>query len=362
MKKVFSILAASILTVLLLCSCSNDGYKMVSGQVTAVEFENGVDYPKYKVLTPDGYEVGITIEADTVLFSWIEDVDAEKLRTGDLSEWDGITIVADCDSDKIKPLSQGGRYETVPQITVDSVLYKNAEILADGTAVDMVVRSNRVFYKLADGTELLYIYNLATSEDDYVGNTNNYGDVDETARQKISEYYSARGLLYDVDFYLEQAYKDYKNDIGEFDGYYLEQNISPLASNDTIICFMTAVTTPIYDKNESTESRYGEIFDKHTGEFISGYDIFNCDREQIITTILENGWGGFEAEISDTEKAEIREAFKPEYIILQDDCMDIAFPKGSLPSQEHTYILSVKYTDEIKTIMHPWAIPNQNRG
>ncbi|MBQ7284412.1 MAG: hypothetical protein IJW74_06155, partial [Oscillospiraceae bacterium] len=79
--------------------------------------------------------------------------------------------------------------------------------------------------------------------------------------------------------------------------------------------------------------------------------------------ILENGWGGFEAEISDTEKTEIREAFKPDYIILRDEGRAIAFPNGTLPSQEHTYILSIKYnTDAIKAIMHPWAIPNQNRG
>jgi len=362
MKKLFSVLFVCFLTAFALCGCNDSGYKMVTGQVTAVEYD-GVGYPKYTVLTPDGYEVGITLDDTTLLFSWIADVDAEKLRTGDISDWDGIKIVADCNYDKIKPLSKGGKYETVPQITIDAALYKNAKTLADGTVVDMWKYHNKDIYQLADGTELLWVNNLAGSENVYVFTEQNFGDLNETAKTKVMEYYNNRGLLYDVDFYLEQAYEDYKNGVGEFDGYMLEQSISPTASNDKIICFMTSVTTPIYDKRESTESRYGEIFDKETGEYISGYDIFNCDREQIITTILENGWGGFEAEISDTEKAEISEAFKPDYIILRDEGMDIAFPKGTLPSQEHTYILSIKYNnDAIKAIMHPWAIPNQDRG
>ena len=361
MKKLFSLLFVCFLTAIALCGCGDGSYKMVTGQVTAVECD-GVDYPKYKVLTPDGYEVGVTIDENTMLFSWIGNVDAEKLRTGDISDWDGIIIAADCNYDKIKPLSKGGGYKTVPQITINAALYKNIKTLADGTTVDMCKYHNKDIYQLADGTELLWVNNPASPENDYVGNSQDYGDLNETAQQRVSAYYNIRGMLYDVDFYLEQAYEDYKNGVGEFDGYMLEQSISPIASNDKIICFMTSVTTPIYDKRESTESRYGEVFDIETGEYISNYDIFSCDKEQIITAILENGWGGFEAEISDTQKAEIRDAFNPNYIILQDEGMDIAFPKGTLPSQENTYILSIKYTDEIKAIMHPWAIPNQDRG
>lgn len=361
MKKLFSVLFICVLAAFLLCGCNDSGYKMVTGQVTAVEYD-GVGYPKYSVLTPDGYELGITLDDTTLLFSWIADVDAEKLRTGEISDWDGIKIVADCNYDKMKPLSEGGRYETVPQITIDAALYKNAKTLADGTAVDMWKYHSKDIYQLADGTELLWVNNSTGPENVYVYNSQNYGDLSETAQQKVSEYYNNRGLLYDTDAYLEQAYEDFNNGVGEFDGYMLEQSISPTASNDKIMCFLTTVTTPVYDKRESTESRYGDIFDRHTGEHISGYDIFICDETEIIDAVLQYGWDGFVADVTAAEAAEMKAALKAEYIILWDESIEISFPKGTLPGQEHSFIISADYTDEIKAILHPWAIPNQNRG
>lgn len=357
MKKLFYVLFICLLTAFVLCGCGDSGYKMVTGQVTAVE-PDGSGYPKYRVLTPDGYEVGITLDENTLLFSWIGNVDAEKLRTGDISEWDGIKIVADCNYDKIKPLSEGGRYETVPQITIDAVLQKNINELADGTAVDMWQYHSRKIYQLADGTELLWVNNSSGPENVYVYNSQNYGDLSETAQQKVSEYYNNRGLLYDTDFYLEQAYEDYSNGVGEFDSYMLEQSVSPTTSNDKIMCFLTTVTTPVYDKNQSTESRYGDIFDRNTGEHIGGYDIFTCDKTEIIDAVLEYGWDGFVADVTAEETAEMKAALKEEYIILWDESIEISFPKGTLPSQEHSFIISADYTDEIKAIMHPWAIPD----
>lgn len=61
MKKLFYVLFICLLTAFVLCGCGDSGYKMVTGQLTAVE-PDGSGYPKYRVLTPDGYEVGITLD------------------------------------------------------------------------------------------------------------------------------------------------------------------------------------------------------------------------------------------------------------------------------------------------------------
>ena len=366
MKKLFLVLFVCVVTAFALCGCGDNGYKMVSGQVTAVEYD-GVGYPKYTVLTPDSYEVGITLDETTVLFSWIEGVDAEKLRTGDISDWDEITIVADCNYDKIKPLSKGGGYETVPQITIDAVLYKNVKTFADGTAVDMWQQHNSVVYQLSDGIELLWINEPTGPENVYSGISESFDAFAEQAKPVVLQYYDSRGLLYDADQCLEQAYTRYKNDRENFNTHYIHQDILPSAGNENIMCFMTSLTLPHTDGYMSQEIRMGEIFDRKTGQHISGFDIFNCDVQQAMDVIVDSVFEDVEfntSNIDDVEKfkKEIKAAVKPEYIILWSENMEISFPSGVLPNEENCYIIGIDYTDEIKAIMHPWALPEQNRG
>ena len=51
---------------------------------------------------------------------------------------------------------------------------------------------------------------------------------------------------------------------------------------------------------------------------------------------------------------------KPEYFILFPDNLEVSFPRGSLPSQEHLYLLSIDYED-LEGVIHNWAIPDTNK-
>jgi hypothetical protein len=53
----------------------------------------------------------------------------------------------------------------------------------------------------------------------------------------------------------------------------------------------------------------------------------------------------------------MEEAFRLEYLTISQDGLTISFPQGSLPSQEYNYVVTVKYSDECKSLLHPWAIP-----
>ena len=54
----------------------------------------------------------------------------------------------------------------------------------------------------------------------------------------------------------------------------------------------------------------------------------------------------------------MKQNMKPEYIILWNENLEIAFPAGTLEGQEHCFLVGIDYTDEIKAIIHDWAIPN----
>lgn len=83
-------------------------------------------------------------------------------------------------------------------------------------------------------------------------------------------------------------------------------------------------------------------------------ELFSCSEKEAKEALLDI------AGISDPElRAEVAAAFKPEYIILFPSNLEVSFPLGSLPSQEHPYSLGLEYDDKLRNILNEWAIPRE---
>lgn len=228
--------------------------------------------------------------------------------------------------------------------------------LSDGTNVDIIKNSGSISYMLSDGTELLRVKNPSGPDNVIVGGTANFNDLSETAQASVLAYYSRQGLLYDANEVLEQAYADYQHteNKDEFTAYMLSQEISPSASNERILYFITSVYFPI-DSQNGQEVRLGAAFDRETGNRINNWELFSCSEEEAKQTLLDI------AQIKNSPlREEMESAFSPEYLTFFADNLEISFPAGTLPSQENCYILGLDYDKELCRILNDWAIPQQN--
>lgn len=186
--------------------------------------------------------------------------------------------------------------------------------------------------------------------------SNIFGDVEqlnETAQEQILAFYEKQGLLYNVSLELKRAYAEYltcQDSGATFYGFQVGQETSPSASNADLIFFQTTVSLPISGQTVQ-EIHKGAVFDKQTGAVLSNWDLFSLPKEEVVARLL------IKANIWDDELfSEMQEAMQPEYITLFSDSLQISFPQGSLHSQQTRYDLGLTY-EELKDVMHAWAIP-----
>lgn len=361
MKKLISlfVLILSITVIFTACSGSRS-YPNLAGVVQSVEFVEGYKYPVYTITTDSNCTVKIVLDENNYPFSWVDGVDGAILANGDLSAFDKVKIITDYDANKVRKSSE--EIIVVQFMWIDEVFYADAKTLSDGTSVGMWQAEYHITYQLSDGTELIRINATSGPDNVYVGNRESFDLLSEEAKPVVLQYYEDRGILYDADDLLEQAYQWYKKDRENFSAYYVSQDISPSASNERIMCFLTTVTVPHTSGQYGQEIRMGEIFDRNTGKHISGFDIFNCPPEQVIDVVIDQSIAAAQfnsTDIKDVDKfkAELKAAFKPEYVVLWNENMEISFPAGTLPTEDHCYIIGIDYTDNIKAIMYDWAIP-----
>lgn len=356
------LIAVFVLCAVMLCGCGNTE-TMISGRVTKVN-DLDSDGRQIVITTQDGDEIGVQISRNTVVGSWIEDDSyAAMLLSGDIGDTQ-MTVDVYFDRRAKKIMKNNVQTVQTTYVMVDRVLQKGVKKLADGTELDAWLGNREKIYCLGDGSELLRINHPSGPDNVYVGNRESFDNFDEKAKQNVLDYYDSRGLLYDEDFYLEQAYIAYNRDKENFHTYLLDQSISPSASNENIMCFLTSVTVPLVESGQvGNELRFGDIFDRRTGEHIDGFDIFTCDGTEAAEIIIDAAFSDISFNAADVEdiaqlKADMLAAIKPEYIILWNENIEIAFPAGVLPTEEHCYLIGIDYTDEIKAVMHPWAIPD----
>lgn len=238
---------------------------------------------------------------------------------------------------------------------------------SDGVSVDRWQdRLGADRYCFPDGTELLYV-EVPAGPGDHANGQEDFRDLNGTARDAILAWFKDRGLLYDVEQELERAYMQYltcqKNRKLYWAGR-LEQTVRLVSSNRQIVCFETSVARPSDELQIVEVTSLKTVFDRAGGEEVSVWDLFTVPEEEARRQLLSRLRP---ADIADPEEARvaIAAALRPEYISIGADCIEVWFPKGTLPEGElDGWVL--RYVDDpaLFDILQPWAIPDspENAG
>lgn len=247
---------------------------------------------------------------------------------------------------------------TMPDLTDEEqgLEKKNVITFSDGKSADLwrTVYGGSNIYKLSDGTTLLTIEDPAGPDNVYIaGRAESFDDLSESAQQAVSAFFEEQGLLYDTQAELENAYAEYLTCIGsgtEYHDRYITQIITPTASNDHMMYFLTSVTLPVNGQT-SQEIRLGTAFDRKTGKALSNWDLFTLPEAEARQWLLDA------FHVDSALRTEMEAALKPENMILFPENLEVTFPQGSLPSQKYRYDISLTY-HELKAVLQPWVIPD----
>ncbi len=343
-----------LLCFLLLTACS-DKSRSLSGEVSDVRAENG-EIVSFVLTDGDGKRTGILIREDTHFNARVDlDPDAEKDLL--LSGQPGTSVRVEYNGGKTSLTTDSG--EKLPAYTawfvaVDGWLEPDAAALRDGTPLDLFHWTSGVSYRLKDGTDLLHVRNYVGPENNIVAGQKTYNDLSETAQQAVSAYYENRGMLYDVEEELETSYANYQTRSPNKPTPAVWQDVTLQASSERVAYFRTTVHTPIHGDGTATmeELRLCDAFDRETGERIDGWDLFTCPPEEAKRALLDL------AQITEQPlRSELEAALRPEYIVFYPGNIEGWFPRGALPSQSTSFGFGLDYTDGLKAILQPWAVP-----
>lgn len=334
-----------ILAVCLLLAGCGASERRIQGE--AWEIRNDGETLSFLVDTDDGEQIRVQAGAETGIISWIDAVTAEDLRNGRM---EGIMVTVSGAVSKGTLMAEN--------IQISGLLTRGGVTLADGTALDVVAYDSYTMYQLPDGTQLLMDTLLFGPENVSVVGVDSLDDLNDAAREKILAYYEEQGVLYDVNEKLEKAYEQYRLLGAESVSVGVAgQDIAPAGANEQIICFLTCVVTPDTGRYQSTELRLGAVFDRETGKHLSGYDLFTCEPGEIIEKLAQIG------DIQDQDLiGEMKANFKPEYVVLFPECLEINFPYGSLPEYDTGFGMAFDYNEEIRALLQPWAIPDSEEA
>ena len=356
MKKHFVGMLCLLLCMGCLSGCGGDEWSC--GQVAERFRDEDGRLTAFVVETDTGKQVGFRLTEE----SWITPYDDEFAEEEFLFEEPaGISVSVWPDGRAEKLVTAGGekvRTYHAKAVHIDELLIPNALTLSDGTSVGVWKsnswRTNR--YVLEDGTELLRERPPFGPENVSVGDLEDFDDLSETAQERVLAFYEEQGVLYDLTAELERAYDAYLacEDKAQFDPYTVGQDISPCASSERAMYFLTTVTLPV-SGNVITEVSRCAAFDRQTGERIDTWDLFACEPEAAIKTILDaSGVDDF----GDTPglRTEMEAAFDPENILIHQESLEVVLPAGTLPSQEYSYMLGLDYS-EVPGLLQDWAVP-----
>lgn len=211
-------------------------------------------------------------------------------------------------------------------------------------------------YRLPDGTELLWV-RAPMGPENVANGQKNVQDLNEAARAAVLAWFEERGLLYDVEEELEWAYALYRacRESGErYEAGLVEQVIAPAFSNERIICFRTSVTLPLDEPQMAEEIQLETVFDRATGEVVSGWDLFTIPEEEVRAWVAEHA-----SPDDPVLRREMEAALAPEWIFLEPGGLSVWFPRGSLPGYESAYGWFEEYEKAPGAVLQPWAIPEE---
>lgn len=336
-----------------LCACGRKEMTVDGEAVEVISDEDGKG-ASLVIRTDDGEEIGVLIDDDTAIVSYVDDRASEEFRNGNLTAFTATAYCKPKKSSLIREDSSEIDAYRATELGITSYLTDDSERLSDGTALDVWKDSDSTVYRLEDGTELLRVQNPSGPEGVYAGGTESFDDLGEKAQAGIRAYYDERGILYNVQEELEQAYaacqKSLKNN-EEFSTWTVSQEVVPTASSEKIICFQTNIILP--DNNGSGSEYYlGAVFDRETGEYMDTWELFSCEKDEAAKKILD--MAGIEEE---PLRSEMIKSMNSENMVLFNEGIEVYFPRGTLKSQEELYILGLGYDDRLGEILQEWAIP-----
>ena len=211
-------------------------------------------------------------------------------------------------------------------------------------------------YQTKDGIVLLRESSPNGPENHYVGNLESFDDLSEAAKPHVAEFYKKQGKLYDLQTELERAWMAYQTAPKTFSAFVVSQETSPAASNEQVFYFRTDLTQTI-SGNTVQETTLCAAFDRETGANIPLVDLFVCPEKDIAKKLLDLAEKDGSGPSDPAVKAEMETAFQMKYLFFSQDSLWLAFPQGTLPSQENTHVVSVSFNDACKALLHPWAVP-----
>lgn len=351
MKRLFLVLVMLICAVSL-TACGNP--RTIEGYVVAVLPGEATALPLYIVETTTGERIGVQLSEETWITLRVDGLEESAVKEGSVP---GIAISSTCGPSVGNiQMTDGTLVKSYPAeiFQVISALTEDAATVSDGTEVEIWKSSGEMLYRLGDGTELLRVARPSGPEDVDVDGLEGFDALAQEAQDMVRQYYAERGLLYDVDAELEQAYAAYrKAKPGEpFSPRYLSQDISPVSSNDRIMCFLTCVTRPTEEDGVVNDTLLGDTFDRDTGKHLDNWELFTCPKEEAAEKLLDL------AKVTEEPlREEMEAALRSECIILTPNQLEIAFPAGDLPSQTFSYIIGHDYDKALCSILHDWAVP-----
>lgn len=241
---------------------------------------------------------------------------------------------------------------------IEGELHREALTLRDGTSVDLLEwdsRRSRI-YRLADGTELLRVEEPMGPENVRVMGREGFENLSERAQEKVRAYYEEQGPLYSEGEELETSYAAYR-ELGEaFQCDWVCQDVSPTASSQRVMYFLTNLTLPQERGGQIVcELRLGAAFDRETGEKIDNWDLFTASQTEVRRRFPELcGW------VDEPElQAAMSEALEADMFVFFPEYVSVDFPPGTLPGEENGYAISLHYKDAPEGFLQPWAIPQE---
>ena len=351
MKRIF----AFLLVCCILCFAGCSKQISFSGKVLdCVEEENRT---VYLIETPQQETIALLTKSDHIMHCWIDGVDPAKLS---FTPDGGVELCASCNSLKSSYKTATG--ERVPAYTVNYIEVQHVRTpdticLDDNTVVEVWQGGGYYSYQLQNGVEILLENSNANFSPIVTFSSAGSDFLTNQTKENIEAFFKHQGALYDLNSFLNLAYNNYLKSDKEliFACWTIQQETVSTAYNNRLIFFSTAVSTPLLSDtspNENTESKHSTVFDRATGEPIDTLELFSCNEETLADTLFSL------CGITDQNLLEeLKAAFDANYIIFYPEYLEVYFPQGSLPSEEHTFILSLEYQQGAADILQSWAVP-----
>ena len=329
--------AACALAALLLAGC---GERTCTGTLTAPGDEAA---RTFTLQGEEGTVYSVKVAEDVPVAAWPEGTEPGDLYSGN---WPALRL-----SVKGRTSLFGGEPValTASSVQIDAAQQPQGLTLADGTSLTVWQASFDREYCAPDGTVLLE-ERLSGEAADTIESV---PGLTEAAKENILAFYEAQGILYDLPAQLERAWAAYSEADEGFEPYTLGQKVNLCAENDSTLWFVTKVTLPLGGR-VVTEEQFCAAFDKATGEALTVEELFTCTGDELAAALLDA------AGITDEPKrSELLAAFDESRVVFRGEALEVFYPEGTVPSEETALILGLDYTDEIKALLQPRALPQR---